>query len=163
MVRILLSVLFLTLIYVFVLASFYPLDILMGAAFSGVLLYVFRDFLFGGKPKPSDGFLGRAVALPLFLAASIWDIVKGTWEVTLVVLHVRSPRPGIIAVPIEERTPVGLAVSAVETTLSPGTYLVDVDRERGVWLIHALDATDPEAVRRDRHDFYERYQRRVFP
>ncbi|MBA2375274.1 MAG: Na+/H+ antiporter subunit E, partial [Rubrobacter sp.] len=50
-----------------------------------------------------------------------------------------------------------------EATLSPGTYLVEVDWERGVWLIHALDASDPDEVRRDRHEFYERYQKRVFP
>lgn len=164
MIRALISLVFLTLIYAFVLASFHPWDLVFGAAFSGILLYVFRGFLFDGKPKPSPGFLGKLAALPLFLAASAWDIVKGTWEVVLVVLHVRPlERPGIIAVPIEGRTPTGLAVSAVETTLSPGTYLVDVDRERGVWLIHALDASDAEAVRRDRHEFYERYQKRVFP
>ncbi|MGH3087492.1 MAG: Na+/H+ antiporter subunit E [Rubrobacteraceae bacterium] len=164
MIRVLFSIAFLTSIYAFVLASFHPWDLVTGAVFSGVLLFVFRDFVFGGMPKPSPGFFGKVAALPLFLAASVWDIVKGTWGVALVALHLRPlERPGIVAVPIGERTPVGLAVSAIETTLSPGTYLVDVDLERGVWLIHALDATDPEAVRRDRQEFYERYQRRVFP
>ncbi len=164
MIRILLSLVFSTLIYAFVLASFHTWDLIMGAAFSGTLLFVFRDFLFGGNPKPSPGFFGKVAALPLFLAASVWDIVKGTWEVALVVLHLRPlERPGIVAVPIEGRTPTGLAVSAVETTLSPGTYLVDVDYERGVWLVHALDAKDIEAVKKDRSEFYERYQRRVFP
>lgn len=164
MIRFVLSLAFCTLIYAFVLASFHPWDLVMGAAFSGTLLFVFRGFVFDGDPKPSPGFFGKLSALPLFLAASVWDIVKGTWEVALIVLHVRPlERPGIVAVPIEGRTPTGLAVSATETTLSPGTYLVDVDWERGVWLIHALDAKDPEAVKKDRGEFYERYQRRVFP
>jgi multisubunit Na+/H+ antiporter MnhE subunit len=164
-IRILLSLVFLTLTYTFVLASLHPWDIVMGAAFSGTFLYVFRGFLFGGEPGTKAApFLRKLAALPLFLAASVWDIVKGTVEVTLVVLHFRPlERPGIIYVPIEGRTPTGLAVSATETTLSPGTYLVDVDRERGVWLIHALDASDAEGVRRERHEFYERYQKRVFP
>jgi multisubunit Na+/H+ antiporter MnhE subunit len=163
-IRFFLSLVFLTLTYAFVLASFHPWDIVMGAIFSGTFLYVFRNFLFGGDPKPSPGFLGKLAALPLFIAASVWDIVKGTVEVMLVVLHVRPlRRPGIIYVPIEDRTPTGLAVSATEATLSPGTYLVEVDWERGVWLIHALDASDPDEVRRDRHEFYERYQKRVFP
>lgn len=164
MIRFGLSLVFLTLIYAFVLASFHPWDLVMGAVFSGTFLYVFRGFLFGGGPGPSPGFLGKLAALPLFLAASVWDVVKGTVDVALVVLHVRPlESPGIIRVPIEDRSPTGLAVSATETTLSPGTYLVDVDPERGVWLIHALDAADPEAVRKDRHEFYERYQKRVFP
>jgi multisubunit Na+/H+ antiporter MnhE subunit len=164
MIRFGLSLVFLTITYLFVLASGSPGDIAMGVVFSGVLLLVFRNFLFGGNPKPSPGFFAKLAALPLFLAASVWDIVKGTWEVALVVLHIRPlERPGIVAVPIEGRTPTGLAVSATETTLSPGTYLVDVDVERGVWLIHALDAADAEGVKRDRREFYERYQKRVFP
>lgn len=164
MIRFAISLVFLTMTYTFVLASFHPWDIVIGALFSGVLLYVFRGFLFGGRPKPAPGFFGKLAALPLFLAASVWDIVKGTWEVTLTVLHLRPlETPGIVAVPIGERTPTGLAVSATETTLSPGTYLVDVDLEKGVWLVHALDASDAEGIRRDRREFYERYQKRVFP
>lgn len=164
MIRFVLSLVFCTLVYTFVLASFHPWDLVMGAAFSGILLFVFRGFVFGGAPKPSPGFLGKVAALPLFIVASVWDIVKGTWDVALVVLHVRPlERPGIVAVPIEGRTPTGLAVSATETTLSPGTYLVDVDWERGVWLVHAIDAKDAEGVKRDRSEFYERYQKRVFP
>lgn len=165
LIRFVLSLVFLTLTYAFVLASFHPWDLVMGAVFSGTFLYVFRDFLFGGTaPDSVRVFFGKLAALPVFLAASVWDIVKGTVEVTLVVLHFRPlETPGIIRVPIEERTPTGLAVSATETTLSPGTYLVDVDDERGVWLVHALDASDADAVRRDRKEFYERYQKRVFP
>lgn len=164
MLRFFVSLVLLTLIYAFVIASFDPLDLLTGALFSGVVLYVFRGHVFGGPPKPLDRFFRRLAHLPLFLAASVWDISKGTFEVALVVLRFRAlKRPGIVAVPIGERSSLGLAVSALETTLSPGTYLVDVDHERGVWLVHALDASDPEAVRRDREDFYRKYQRKVFP
>jgi multisubunit Na+/H+ antiporter MnhE subunit len=30
-------------------------------------------------------------------------------------------------------------------------------------LIHVIDASDPDAFRKDREDFYRRYQRKVFP
>lgn len=164
MTRVLLSLVLLTLVYAFVLASFAPFDLLMGVAFSGALLFVFRGFLFGGKPKPLPGFFGRMAWFPLFFAASAWGIVKGTWQVALIVLHVRPlAKPGIVAVPIGTRSPLGLAVSAMETTLAPGTYLVEIDHERGVWLIHAIDAGDPDEVRKDREHFYQRYQKRVFP
>jgi len=66
-------------------------------------------------------------------------------------------------VPIGERTTSGVAVSALTTTMSPGEVLVDIDWERGVMLIHVLDARDPDAVRARHLRFYERYQRRVFP
>jgi multisubunit Na+/H+ antiporter MnhE subunit len=66
-------------------------------------------------------------------------------------------------VPIGDKTPHGVAVWAVITGLTPGTFFVDVDRERGVVLIHVIDASVPEAFRRKQQDFYRRYQRGVFP
>jgi multisubunit Na+/H+ antiporter MnhE subunit len=47
--------------------------------------------------------------------------------------------------------------------LSPGTFFVDVDRKRGVVLIHVIDASDPEAFRRHQESVYRRYQSKVFP
>jgi multicomponent Na+:H+ antiporter subunit E len=88
----------------------------------------------------------------------------GNVEVTLVTLGLRPLlRPGIVAVPVGDRTPTGVAVWAVVTGLPPGSYFVDVDRERGVVLIHVLDARDPEAYREEQEDFYRRYQSKVFP
>jgi multisubunit Na+/H+ antiporter MnhE subunit len=94
----------------------------------------------------------------------LWDITTGTWEVALVTLHLRPlVKPGIVAVPIENRTPLGVAVSALATTLSPGTFLVDVDWEKRVMLIHAIDASDPDVVREALQHMYRRYQSKVFP
>jgi multisubunit Na+/H+ antiporter MnhE subunit len=56
-----------------------------------------------------------------------------------------------------------VAVWAVVTGLPPGSFFVDVDGERGVVMIHILDASDPEAFRRQQEEFYRRYQRAVFP
>ena len=42
-------------------------------------------------------------------------------------------------------------------------FFVDVDRERESVLIHIIDASDPAAFRRQQEDFYNRYQRKVFP
>ena len=52
---------------------------------------------------------------------------------------------------------------AVVAGLTPGSYFVDVDGERGCVLIHIIDASDPTAFRRQQEDFYNRYQRKVFP
>jgi multisubunit Na+/H+ antiporter MnhE subunit len=94
--------------------------------------------------------------------AIVWDVVKGTWEVALVVLHLRPlVRPGIVKVPIGERTPTGVAVTALVTTLSPGALLVEANDE--FMLLHVINASDPGAVRKDREDFYQRYQKKVFP
>jgi multicomponent K+:H+ antiporter subunit E/multicomponent Na+:H+ antiporter subunit E len=80
------------------------------------------------------------------------------------VLHLRRlEQPGLVRIPIGERSERGVAVSALATTLSPGTVLVDVDWERRDLLLHVIDASDPDAVRARLQRFYDRFQRRVFP
>lgn len=82
----------------------------------------------------------------------------------LFVLHLRPLKsPGIVEVPITGRSASGVAVSALVTTLSPGSVLVDIDWRRRVMLFHVFDANDAHAVYLAEHDFYMRYQRQVFP
>jgi multicomponent Na+:H+ antiporter subunit E len=158
------AVLVLTLVYALALASFQPLDLLFGAVLSAVLVFVSRRFVFGEEPGRGPSQLGRAVVFVPFAFAVFREILKGTWYVTLVTLHARPlNEPGIVAVPIGERTPAGVAAWAVVTGLPPGSFFVDVDRERGVALIHVIDARDPDAFREEQKDFYRRYQSKVFP
>lgn len=154
----------LTLTYALVLASFAPADLLLGAVLSGALLFLSRRFVFSRDREEKGGLPGRLAAFVPFVAVTLWDILRGTWEVSLVTLHIRRlTNTGLVVVPIGDRTPTGVAVSALATTLSPGTFLVDVDEERGVMLIHSIDAADPDKVRRAHQEFYERHQRKVFP
>ncbi|MGF1473428.1 MAG: Na+/H+ antiporter subunit E [Rubrobacteraceae bacterium] len=158
-----LTLVLLTLVFLLVLGSFKPADIFMGVVVAGVLIYGTRRLSFRNKPT-SQNLFSRFIHFWPFLVAEIWIIVNGTLEVALITLHIRPlASPGIVAVPIGERTPTGVAVSAQCTTLSPGTFLVDVDWERGVMLLHAIDATDPDEVRREHQEFYDRWQRKVFP
>ncbi len=162
--RILLYLLLLTLTYALVLASFKPWDLVIGFAVSGVLLFLFRRFIFEEQRVGGGGIPRKFLAFWPFAAVTAGRVIAGTWEVALVTLHLRELKtPGIVAVPIGERTPLGVAVSALSTTLSPGSVLVGVDRERDVMLIHIIDASDPDAFREGEQTFYRRYQSKVFP
>jgi multicomponent Na+:H+ antiporter subunit E len=158
------AVVLLTLVYALALGSLDPLDLLFGAGLSAALVIFSRGFVFGEGSGRGPSVLGRAVAFVPFAFVVIREIIKGTWEVSLVTLHLRPlNQPGIVAVPIGDRTPSGLSAWAVVTGLPPGSFFVDIDGERGVALIHLLDAGDPEAFRREQEDFYRRYQSKVFP
>lgn len=162
MIRYAAAIAALTLVYALALASFHPWDLLFGAALSAVLVFASRRFVFDTGSGP--GLLRRAVAFVPFAAVVFRDIVVGTWEVALVALHLRPlERPGIVAVPVGDRTPFGVAIWTLATGLPPGSYFVDVDPERRVALIHVLDASDPEAFREQQEVFYRRYQSKVFP
>lgn len=158
------AVLPLTLVYALALASFAPWDLLAGLLISTALLVATRGLKLGGGTGEAPPLGGRLVRFPVLCLAVGREIVVGTWQVALVVTRLRPLRePGIVAVPIGERSPSGVAVSALAVTLSPGEVFVDVDEQRQVMLLHVLDASDPDAVRRRLDDFYRRYQRRVFP
>jgi multicomponent Na+:H+ antiporter subunit E len=166
--RFVLTVAVLTLVYALALASFHPLDLLFGAALSAALLFVSRSFVFGTDRTEAASrrprFPRRVLAFLPFGWAVFVEVLKGTWEVALVTLRLRPlERPGIVAVPIGERTPIGIAVWALTTGLTPGAFFVEVDRKREVALIHILDARDPEGFRAREKAFYQRYQSKVFP
>src|SRR4028118_551094 len=99
----------LTLAYALALGSFHPLDLLFGAGLSAALVFVSRRFVFGDAPGGGGpSFLRRVAAFVPFSFAVFWEVVVGTWEVTLVTLHLRPLiKPGIVAVPIASRTPSG--------------------------------------------------------
>ncbi len=154
----------LTGVYLLMLASANPWDAALGAIVAALLVAGLRRGAFIRRPRPLRELPRRVLhAFPLS-AAIVGEIVLGTWRVALVVLGARPlAAPGIVAVPIGERTRAGVVVTALLATLAPGEFLVDVDWRRGVLLVHVLDASDPDAVRERHARFYERYQRAVFP
>jgi multicomponent Na+:H+ antiporter subunit E len=154
----------LAVVFSLTLASADPVDLIVGCVFGGLLAAALGNRLRlgpGGRIPP----LGtRAVWFGPFAWAVLHDVLQGTWDVTLRVLGIRRlEHPGLVRVPIGERSERGVAVSALATTLSPGSALVDIDWESGDMLIHVIDASDPDAVRARLQRFYDRYQRRVFP
>lgn len=164
MTRVALSLVLVAATYVLMLASADPVDLATGAVVAGVLLVGFRRFLFASRPSPGPALARRALAFPAFAAAVVHDVTRGTWDVALIVLHLRPLRePGIVAVPFGDRTPAGVTVSALVATLSPGEFLVDIDHERRAMLLHVIDASDPDEVRERHERFYRRFQRKVFP
>jgi multicomponent Na+:H+ antiporter subunit E len=164
MSRLVFGTLNLALVYTLVLISAHPLDILAGALVGLALTATLTGRLALAPRGGEAGVFGRVLWFPAFAGAVVVDVLAGTWDVALRVLHLRGLRgSGIVRVPFGDRTAQGVAVSALATTLSPGSVLVDLDHDRREMLVHVIDATDPDGVRERMQRFYDRYQRRVFP
>lgn len=170
MIRYAATVAVLTLVYALALASFHPWDLILGAILSSVFLSIFKWFETwdadnsAAQQRPGGSPLERFGAFFLFVAVVSWEILSGGWRVFLVTVGLKRPQsPGIVVIPLGERSRRGASVSAFLAAFTPGTLLVEVDEQNWRMLIHAVDAADPEAVRESQEKLYQRYQKKVFP
>ncbi len=160
----LLIVALLTAVYALALTSVAPLDLLSGAVLGGGLLVLSRAVTVPDGQLGVGTVLRRMLAFVPFTLAIVRDVVADTGRVALIVLGLRPLRaPGIVKVPIGDRSPTGVVVSSLVETLSPGSVLIDIDWEERALYFHVIDASDPDKVRHQVQTFYERYQRHVFP
>jgi multicomponent Na+:H+ antiporter subunit E len=157
-------VVFLAAAYLLTLPSVQPLDVATALGVSAVALYGLRHFLLADPPLKGRELVRRALHLLPFVLVVLREIVVGTWQVALIVVGLRPlAQPGIVRIPIGERTSNGVAVTTLAITLSPGEVLVDLDWDSGVMLVHCIDAHDPDGIRQRYERIYRRFQRRVFP
>lgn len=164
MPRIIVIMLISIVVYAAMIGSFDPWDLALAALVSAGTVYGFRTHLLRGESPSTLVLLRRMVFLVPLILDILWEIVQGTWQVVVFSLRIRPmEHPGIVAIPLGERTRFGATMSGFLTTISPGTFLVDIDWKARVMLIHAIDASDPDAVRLSHQVFYDRFQRHVFP
>ncbi|WP_439508935.1 Na+/H+ antiporter subunit E [Yoonia sp.] len=99
-----------------------------------------------------------------FILIVLWDIVVANVSVAKIILFKRNEdmRPTWVTVPLHLRSPEAITVLAGTITMTPGTVSADVAADGRSLLVHCLDAADPDAVRDDIKQRYERRLREIF-
>lgn len=115
-----------------------------------------------GGERVGRTFLRAAWVLPLLAATTVRAIAGALRVCRETLRRDPAPRAGVVDVPMEDRTSAGMFLTAVLTSISPDSYVVDVDRERRIFRVHVLDASAPGAAE-TQNRFYRRWQRRVLP
>lgn len=107
--------------------------------------------------RPKGLRLGKMLA---YVWLVMWDIVVANIQVAWIVLTKRNAdmRPNWVVIPLDLRSPEAITILAGTITLTPGTVSADLSDEGKNLLVHALDADDPDAVR---NDIKQRYERRI--
>lgn len=153
----------LTAVYACAMGSAAAGDLLLGALLAVLLLLALAPHRTQG-PAAAPPLWRRALAAVPFAAAVAADATTGALNVAATVVGLRPlRRPGIVRVPIGERSDRGVVVSALVLTLSPGSLLLDIDWQRREMLFHVMDAGDPDRLRARIDRFYRRWQKAVFP
>src|SRR5690606_901199 len=65
-------------------------------------------------------------------------------------------RPAVVSIPLDARTDLEITLLAMCITLTPGTLSLDVSTDRRVLYIHAMFAEDPDALRHEIKNGFER-------
>lgn len=147
-------------IYLLVMTSLDPGDILVGSALGLGVAVALRPHGMHRAPPGRVTPIEWVGAFAGMVTETAREMVVGSWRVVRFCLD-SSATPGFVEIPRGGRSRHSVALWGVLTGEAPDEVPVDVDEARDVLIVHLVDATDPEAVRARHQRAYERWQRRV--
>lgn len=149
--------------------SLFLVNVLLALSWSAVTgSFTFLNFAFGfvlaifalsliREQVGSIGYFSRARRVISLFLLFLYELVLSAWRVAVIVLSPRmNLKPGIFAYPLRVDRDFEITILANLITLTPGTLSVDVSDDRRTLYVHAMDASDPDATRRDIADGFER-------
>ena len=130
--------------------GFSPSNFLFGFVLGFLCLWLVRDRFDPHNFKRP----GRALRLAGLFVAEPWLSALRVARDTL------SPRmtfrPAIVAMPLAIKTETEIMLLANLISLTPGTLSIDVSTDRSTLYIHAMNVDDPDALRAEIRDGFER-------
>jgi len=131
--------------------SFSLPNLLFGLALGAVALSLIREQV------GSTGYFSRARRMISLMVMFVYELVLSSVRVAIMVLNPKmNLKPGIFAYPLKVDRDFEITLLANLITLTPGTLSVDVSDDRRTLYIHTVDCTDPEGLRQDIADGFER-------
>lgn len=99
----------------------------------------------------------------VFTLIYLWQVVYSTWKLALTLLRPKLDiNPRFIEVPLDLKQELPRFLFACLISMTPGTMSVGLDSDRGILLVHALDAPDPAAAVREMKETFEQPLIRIF-
>jgi multisubunit Na+/H+ antiporter MnhE subunit len=160
MSRVIAHALALMAVYLLVMTSARPADAAAGLLLGLVLAVALRAR--GAEGRSATPALTRVFAVGHVVARTAVDMARGSWQTARFCLR-DGTRAGFVEIPRGSRSAQAVALWGVITGEAPDEVPVDVDEERGVLIVHLVDASDPDAVRERHRLAHERAQGKVVP
>ena len=96
----------------------------------------------------------KVIILLLFF---LYELIKANLEVAYEVITPKlNMTPGIVMVPLDVKSDIGITVLANMISLTPGTLSLDVSNDKKVLFVHAMYIKDKEKFIRSIKDGFER-------
>jgi len=126
-------------------------DLAIGYAVALVVIWVCRDFW------TERVRLRRPLGMLQLLIVFLREIVVASLQVAWIIVQPRMPvRPAFIVVPLTLTDDLQITMLANLITLTPGTLTLDVAPDRSALYVHCLAAPDPDAMRAQIVEMFER-------
>jgi len=137
----------------------FSLNSLLFGLLLGIAIPFFTARYWPGRPR-----LRNPRMIAEYIAVAVWDIIVANVQVALIILFRPNERirSHWIVVPLDLRRPEAVAVLASTITLTPGTVSADFSSRRRNILVHCLHTDDPDKVRDNIKNRYERRLMEIF-
>ncbi len=144
---------------------FSAFHLVSGLLCSALVAFLSHDLLVKGR---SDHLLTKAWRLFCYIPWELWQIVLANIDVAYRVLHPKMPiDPHVIEFETPLRGDWALTTLANSITLTPGTITIEVEPEKGKFLVHAIAREPADALLVDQtmpkkvaHVFMEPWKKR---
>ena len=147
----------LALVWVAISGQFTASNFALGLGLGFLILFFTRRIV--GLPTYGT----RAVKIIGLLLFFLWELLKANLRVAYEVLTPGYQlRPGIVAVPLDVKSDIEITLLAGLVALTPGSISLDVSQDRSVLYVHFMYVDDPEALRREVKEGFERRIMEVF-
>ncbi|MEM1376988.1 MAG: Na+/H+ antiporter subunit E [Pseudomonadota bacterium] len=132
--------------------SFQLANLIFGFVLGAAALSLIRE------QTGSMGYFGRLRRVGSLAVLFVVELVKSAAKVSWLVMNPApmNLKPGIVAYPLKVQKDFEITLLANLITLTPGTLSVDVSEDRKELFIHALDCSDPQGIKDDIADGFER-------
>jgi multisubunit Na+/H+ antiporter MnhE subunit len=99
----------------------------------------------------------------LFMLIYLREVVMSTWRIARLVLSPRLDlKPRFVEVPLNLQGEMPRFLFACLISMTPGSLSVGINPDRGLLMVHLLDAPDPEAAIREIKEVFEQPLIRIF-
>ena len=144
-------------VYLLVLTSVAPGDVLVGVALGLVLAILLRPRGVRRSRIPVPQRLAAAASVALRTAL---EMVLGSWRVARFCVGGRE-HAGFVEIPRGDRTRFEVALWGVLTGEAPDEVVVDAGRD--VLVVHLVDARNPDGIRQRHRTVHEQWLHKVAP
>lgn len=149
----------LTLVYLALTSNLEPGNIVIGIILGALVTLLVQPREAEVSPQPG---LAAVWAFIRYLFHLAHVLLISVIQVSIIVLKPSLPlRQGIVAIPADTNTDLGLALGVHAITLAPGELVVEVDDEPMMYT-HCLDATNSEQYVKEAHDIRLELLRQIF-